>query len=121
MPYKHEELRQRTKSLALRVYKLCESLQQNGNSGRILSNQLLRSATSVAANYRAVGRARSKAEFISKIGIVVEEMDETVFWLEFLVETKLVNGNRMHELTCEANELLAIFAASQHTARGRTR
>lgn len=121
MAYKHDELRQRTKSLALRVFKLCDSLQRNGSGGRVLSNQLLRSATSVAANYRAVGRARSKAEFISKIGIVVEEMDETVFWLEFLVETTLVKADRMQELTREANELLAIFAASQHTARGRNR
>ena len=71
----------------------------------------------MAANYRAVGRARSKAEFISKIGVVVEEADETVFWLEMLVETNIVPMKKMNDLLNEANELLAIFAASQRTAR----
>jgi four helix bundle protein len=78
---------------------------------------LLRSGTSVAANYRAVCGARSKAEFIAKIGIVVEEADETVLWLELLVETEVVPQTRMERLITEANELLAIFAASQHTAK----
>jgi len=78
---------------------------------------VLRSGTSVAANYRAVCRARSKAEFISKIGTVVEEADETVFWLELLVETNIVRANKMDDLLREANELLAIFAASQRTAK----
>jgi four helix bundle protein len=73
----------------------------------------------VASNYRAACRARSRAEFIAKIGIVVEEIDETVFWLELLVEAGLVKEARMEKLLAEANELLAIFAASQHTARGR--
>ena len=72
---------------------------------------------SVAADYRAVGRARSRAEFISKIGIVVEEADETVFWIEMLVETGIVEKNAVDNLLTEANELLAIFAASQRTAR----
>ena len=73
----------------------------------------------MASNYRAACRARSRAEFIAKIGIVVEEIDETVFWLELLVEAGLVKEARMEKLLAEANELLAIFAASQHTARGR--
>jgi len=88
---------------------------------QILGAQALRSGTSVAANYRAVCRARSRAEFIAKVGIVVEEADETVFWLELLVETEIVKPDKMQKLLTEANELLAIFAASQHTAkRGAT-
>ncbi len=82
-----------------------------------MGRQLLRCGTSVAANYRAVCRARSKAEFVAKIGVVVEEIDETVFWLEMLVEAGIVRANRMEPLLKEANELLAIFAASQRTAR----
>jgi len=82
-----------------------------------MGKQLLRAGTSVAANYRAVCRARSRAEFISKIGVAVEEADETVFWLEILVETGLVPRVQMEKLLAEANELLAILAASQRTAR----
>ena len=82
-----------------------------------MGRQLLRSGTAVAANYRAVCRARSKAEFVAKIGIVLEEADETVFWLEMLVEAGIVRSERMEPLLKEANELLAIFAASQRTAR----
>ena len=82
-----------------------------------MGKQVLRAGTSVAANYRAVCRARSRAEFISKIGVVVEEADETVFWLEILVETGLVPRVQMEKLLAEANELLAILAASQRTAR----
>ncbi len=78
---------------------------------------MLRSGTSVAANYRAVCRARSKAEFVAKIGTVVEEADETLFWLELLVETELVARSRLNGLLIEANELLAIFAASQRTVK----
>jgi len=83
-----------------------------------LGKQLLRAATSVGANYRAAGRARSKAEFVSKIGIVVEEADESVLWLECLIETGIVKEDLPGKLLAEANELVAIFAASQRTARG---
>jgi four helix bundle protein len=82
-----------------------------------LGKQLLRSGTSVGANYRAAGRARSKAEFTSKIAIVVEEADETVFWLECLVESGIVKEELPRDLIAEANELLAIFAASHRTSR----
>lgn len=82
-----------------------------------LGKQLLRSGTSVGANYRAAGRARSKAEFTSKIAIVVEEADETVFWLECLVESGTVKEELLRDLLAEANELLAIFAASHRTSR----
>ncbi len=86
-----------------------------------MGKQVLRAGTSVAANYRAVCRARSRAEFISKVGVTVEEADETVFWLELLVETGIVPKEQMQSLLAEANELLAILAASQRTARASGR
>ena len=114
--YKSEELKLRTKRFAIRVVKLCRALPKN-DEGRTFGRQLMRSATSVAANYRAVCRARSHSEFVAKIGVVVEEIDETVFWLEFLVDVEIVRPARMSELLREANELLAILAASQRTAK----
>ena len=116
--YRAEELKNRTKQFAIRIVKLFRSLPKT-EEARIIGKQMLRSGTSVAANYRAVCRARSKAEFIAKIGIVVEEADETVLWLELLVDTNIVPENRMASLLSESNELLAIFAASQYTARKR--
>jgi four helix bundle protein len=110
------ELKARTKEFAIRVVKLFRALPKT-DEARVLGRQVLRSGTSVAANYRAACRARSKAEFIAKIGVVVEEADETVFWLELLVDTGIVPPSRMNKLLDEANELLAIFAASQHTAK----
>ena len=120
MIYKDDELKARTKQFAIRTFKLCRVLQDD-EQGKILSRQLLRSSTSIAANYRAVCRARSKPEFIAKLGIVVEEADETVFWLEFLGDAGLLPQDRLRDLVKEANELLAIFAASQHTARNGKR
>jgi four helix bundle protein len=111
-----EQLRERTKQFAIRVVRLFRSLPK-GEEARIIGRQVLRSGTSVAANYRAVCRARSKAEFVAKIGTVVEEADETVFWLELLVETAIVSKGRMDGLLKEANALLAIFAASQRTVK----
>jgi len=116
--YQADELKKRTKQFAIRIVKLFRSLPRS-EEARIIGRQMLRSGTSVAENYRAVCRARSKAEFIAKIGIVVEEADETVLWLELLVDTAMMPASRMAKLLVEANELLAIFAASQHTARGR--
>jgi four helix bundle protein len=113
-----EELKNRSKQFAIRIVKLFRSLPRTEDA-RIMGKQVLRSGTSVAANYRAVGRARSKAEFIAKIGVVVEEADETTFWLELLVETGIVRETQMRGLMSEANELLAIFAASQYTARSK--
>ena len=118
MGNQHEALKQRTRAFALRILQLFRSLPKT-EEGRIIGRQLLRAGTAVAANYRAVGRARSKAEFISKIGIVVEEADEVVFWLEFIADGELMPASRLADLQKEANELLAIFAASQHTARNR--
>lgn len=87
----------------------------------MISKQLLRSGTSVAANYRATNRARSHAEFLAKIGVVVEEADETVFWLELLQRAGTVSNSAVAALMGEARQLLAIFAASQQTARTRAR
>ncbi|HEY2496257.1 MAG TPA: four helix bundle protein [Candidatus Angelobacter sp.] len=86
-------------------------------AANVISNQILRSATSMAANYRAFGRARSKAEFIAKIGIVIEEADETVLWLELLAESKIVPATKLENLMAEANQLLLIFSASGRTAK----
>lgn len=116
MPFQHEELKQRTKAFAIRIVKLFRSLPKT-EEARIIGRPVLRSGTSVAANYRAVCRARSKAEFIAKMSVVVEEADEKVFWLELLVETNIVPAGKMDDLLREANELLAIFAASQRTAK----
>ncbi len=113
---KADELRRRTKKFAIRIVNVFRSLPRSPDA-QILGQQALRSGTSVAANYRAVCRTRSKAEFISKIGIVVEEADETVFWLELLTETGIVRAERIQDLLIEANELLAIFAASLQTAK----
>lgn len=117
MKYQHEELKHRTKAFAIRIVRLFQSLPKT-EEARVIGRQLMRSGCSVAANYRAVCRARSKAEFIAKVGVVVEEADETVFWLEMLVDTDIVAKKKMESLLKEANELLAIFAASQRTARG---
>ncbi len=111
-----EILRDRTKQFAIRIVKLYRSLPRSADA-YVMGKQLLRSGTAVAANYRAACRARSKAEFIAKIGIVVEEADETVFWLELLVETGVIMRARMESLLAEANELVRIFSASQQTAR----
>ena len=111
-----EQIKRQTKQFALRIIRLFRALPRAAEA-QVIGRQLLRSGTAVAANYRAVCRARSKAEFIAKIGVVVEEADETVFWLEMLVEAGIVREERMEPLLKEANELLAIFAASQRTAR----
>jgi four helix bundle protein len=113
---KQEELRNRTKRFALRIIRLFRSLPK-AVEAQVLGKQLLRSGTAVGANYRACGRARSKAEFIAKIGIVVEEAGETVFWIECLIESGIVKQELLADLLAEANELIAIFAASQNTAR----
>jgi four helix bundle protein len=113
---KAAELKQRTKLFAIRIVKLFRSLPHTPDA-QTLGKQVLRSGSSVAANNRAVCRARSKAEFISKMGTVVEEADETVFWLELLNETDVLRPERTMDLLKEANELLAIFGASLRTSK----
>ena len=112
---KHLELRTRTKAFALRVT-MSQALPRV-REANVIAQQVLRSATSMAANYRAVGRARSKAEFVAKLGIVVEESDETIFWLELLVDSGIVPETKLRELMNEANQLLSIFSSSRRTAK----
>jgi four helix bundle protein len=97
MTHKDDELKQRTKKFALRIINMCRSV-NGGDVARTITRQVLRSGTSIGANYRAVCRARSKAEFIAKIGVVVEEADETVFWLELMSESNLVQQSRLQAL-----------------------
>ena len=111
-----DALRKRTKDFAIRIIKLTQALPRN-DTAKILGRQVLRSGTSVGANYRAVCRARSRAEFGSRMAVVVEEADETVYWLELLVDTAIVPLKRLGSLMKEANELLALFAASHRTAK----
>lgn len=111
------DLKARTKSFALRILKLVDALPAT-LQGRAVANQVIRSGTSVGANYRAACRARSRAEFIAKIGIVEEEADETAFWLELIVESKLLKDSHIRPLLIGAGELVAIMAASRKSAIG---
>ena len=111
-----ELLRKRTKEFAIRIVRLSNGLPRTREAD-VIGRQVLRSGTSIGANYRAACRARSKPEFISKIGIVVEEADETVFWLELLIESDVVREKKLASLLHEARELTAIFASSHQTAR----
>lgn len=110
------ELKSRTKKFALRIIKLVDEL-PNTKAGHTIGNQIIRSGTSIAANYRAACRARSSAEFISKLAIVEEESDETLFWLELILEANLVKEEHLKELIKEADELTAIFTAAGKTAK----
>jgi four helix bundle protein len=112
-----EAMKDRTKRFALQVIRLCRNTKPS-QEGRIIVRQLLRSATSVAANYRAVCRARSRPDFISKLGIVLEEADESLFWLELLVEAEIASPDVIKLSIKEANELVSIFVTSLRTARG---
>ena len=117
---KAELLQARTKQFALRVLRLFQALPKREDA-RILGRQFLRSATSVGANYRAACRARSRKEFASRIGIVVEEIDETVFWFELMIEGAIVPAAQLRPLHNEASQLLAIFPAAHRTARKERR
>ena len=112
------ELKQRTKTFALRIIKMSRTIPKSDDAGRVMAKQIIRSGTSVAANYRATCRARSKAEFIAKIGTVEEEADETALWLELLAESGIIADRKLSALLREANDLTAIMAASRKTARG---
>ncbi|MBI3645392.1 MAG: four helix bundle protein [Acidobacteriales bacterium] len=117
MPSQQEELRDRTKAFAVRIVRAYRALPYKTDA-QVLGKQLMRCGTAVAANYRAACRARSKAEWIANIGIVVEEADETVFWLEMRSDCDIVPLKKLESLLAEAHELSAIFTASQFTARG---
>ena len=111
------DLKARTKQFALRVMKMVDALPRT-IQGRTIAKQIIRSATSVAANYRAACRARSRAEFIAKIGVVEEEADESCFWLELIIDSGLLTDERIRPLLSEAGELVAIMAALRKSAIG---
>ena len=115
-----EELKKRTKQFALRVLKLVAAL-PNNVQGRVVGAQLVRAGTSVAANYRAACRGRSRAEFVAKLGIVVEEADESAFWLELIIDSSLLRAKLVQPLLDEANELTRIMVSSRVTARSKPR
>ena len=104
-----KDLKEKTKKFALSIIRLSVSLPHT-REAKVIARQVIRSGTSVGANYREASRARSKAEFIAKIGIVEQEADETLYWLELLQESKIAKPERLMDLTKEADELVAIFA-----------
>lgn len=115
-----EEMKKRTRAFALRIIRLVEALPKT-RTAEMSGKQLLRCGTSVGANYRAACRAKSQADFIAKMGIVEEEADETIYWIDLLVESEQVNNERVNGLLEEANQIVAIVVSSINTARGRHR
>jgi len=115
----HEQLKNRTKEFAHRCVKLCFALPKT-DLGNHIRKQLIKCCTSVASNYRAACIAQSKPDFISKLSIVVEEADESIFWLEFITDEKLLNEKQVAPLSNEAKELTSIFIASRKTLKDRS-
>lgn len=114
---KPQDLRSRTKAFALRVIRMYSQLRRSETVAQVLGKQVLRSGTSVGANYREASRARSKAEFISKIGDCLKEIDETDYWLELLVESGCVSATKMADLLDETRQLIAIFTTIDKKAK----
>ena len=114
-----QEFKDRTKQIALRVIRLVESL-PNTNSAQIIGKQLLRSATSVGANYRAACRGKSTADILHKLSIVEEEADESLYWLELLIESGIVSENKLSALMSDINEIVAMIVSSIKTLRSKT-
>ena len=117
---KPDDMKRRTKAFALSVIRLVQRLPQTGPA-RVIGNQLIRCGTSVGANYRAACRAKSQADFIAKMAIVEEETDESIYWMELLVEASLLPSHEVAELVDEANQITAIVVSSINTARGAKR
>lgn len=115
---KATDLRERTKAFALRVIRLYQSLPKTGEA-KVLGNQVLRSGTSVAANYREAKRARSRAEMRSKLGIVEQELDETLLWCELLVESGIVPLEKLSQLMQEADELIRIVVTTLKSLKSK--
>jgi four helix bundle protein len=115
-----EDLIKRTMNFAIRIVKMTDHLPKN-EMGGTLADQILRSATSVGANYRAACRSKSKKDFINKLKIVEEEMDETIYWISLIEECELIKPEKLSQLKVEANELLAIFVTSLKTAKENLR
>ena len=111
-----KELQRRTKKFAIRVIRMFQRLPKN-DEARVIGKQVLRSGTSVAANYRAACRSKSRADFVSKLGTTVEEVDETLFWLELLEESGIVSARRVEAIKAETDELLRILSTSLSTAK----
>jgi four helix bundle protein len=114
------QMKNRTKQFALRVLKMADAL-PTSRSGNAIANQVVRSGTSVAANYRALCRSKSRADFINKTSIAEEEADETAFWLELILDAELLTATRVKPLLEEAGEITAILVASRKTALTRGR
>lgn len=110
-----EDLKRRTKDYALRIIKLVSSLPKT-REGRIIGDQLLKSGTSTAANYRAACRSRSKAEFIAKLGTVIEESDESLFWLEIIVESGMIKKELVEQLLKETDEIISIMVSTRKSS-----
>jgi four helix bundle protein len=114
-----DQFKQRTKPFAISIMKFAAVLPRT-SATQIIARQLIRSGTSVGANYRAACRAKSRADFIAKMGIVEEECDECMYWIELLIESKAVDAAAVQELMHEANEILSIVVSSIRTTRSRT-
>lgn len=112
-----EDMKKRTRAFALRVIRLAESL-PNTPTARVIRNQMLRCGPSVGANYRAACRAKSRPDFISKMGTVEEEADETIYWMELLIDAEIVKRSRISDLLDEADQILSIVITSIKTAKG---
>ncbi len=110
------QLQNRTKIFAIRVFKMVEKLPKS-RGAEVITYQLLKASSSVAANYRAVCRAKSKADFINKLKIVEGESDESLFWLEFIEDLELIHKKLLKDLIKEANELVSIFTAALKTSK----
>jgi four helix bundle protein len=115
-----QDLKQRTKAFALRIIRMYSKLPKNDTVAQVLGKQVLRAGTSVGANYREASRGRSKAEFTSKIGDCLKEIDETEYWLELLVDSGCVTATKMAGLLDETNQLLAIFTTIAKRSKGGT-
>ncbi len=113
-----EEMKARTKQFALRVIRLVESL-PNGKTANVIGNQLLRSGTSVGANYRAACRGKSTADILHKLAIVEEEADESLYWLELLIESEIVTEKKLSVLMSDINEIVAMTVSSIKTLRSK--
>ena len=113
------QLQSRTKNFALRVFKMVEKLPKS-KGVEVIIYQLIKASTSVAANYRAACRAKSRADFINKLKIVEEESDESLFWLEFIADLNLMDFKLLENLLKEANELVAIFTAAIKTSKNNS-
>ena len=116
-----ERFKARTKEFALRVIRLVDALPKDKKTAEVIGKQLLRSGTSVGANYRAACRAKSTAELITKLNIALEEADESLYWMELIVEAELIADNKLNSLMQEANEIVSMLVASLKTLRSKSK